>query len=122
MIDFIAGMLIACLAGMGIGGGGLLVLYLVFVKEMGQLEAQGLNLIFFICAAVASLLYHRKKRKINYRLAAIISVFGVIGAVLGSLTASMLEPDVIRQIFGWLLTVSGGMVLLGGKKKNKKEK
>ena len=38
----------ALLAGMGVGGGGLLVLYLVFIKDMGQTMAQGLNLVFFI--------------------------------------------------------------------------
>ena len=57
MIDFFAGVLIASLAGMGIGGGGLLVLYLVFVKGAEQLGAQGLNLVFFICAAASSVMW-----------------------------------------------------------------
>ena len=106
-MDVIAGILIAALAGMGIGGGGLLVLYLVFIKGMGQLEAQGLNLIFFIFASGASLIYHGRKRKIKWKVAAMLMLFGSFGAWLGAVTASKLDESVVRTIFGWLLIISG---------------
>ena len=55
VIDILAGILIGTLTGMGIGGGGLLVIYLTAVRGMPQLSAQGCNLLFFIFAASASL-------------------------------------------------------------------
>ena len=40
MYDILAGFLVAILSGLGIGGGGLLVIYLT-LSGGGQLEAQG---------------------------------------------------------------------------------
>lgn len=115
MFDFVIGVLIAALAGMGVGGGGLLVLYLVFVKDMAQLEAQGINLVFFVFAAMASLMYHIRKRKIRWKLVAMVIGFGIAGAYLGAKTAAKIDPLVLRRVFGWLMTFSGVMVLFGGR-------
>lgn len=122
MFDFVIGVFIAALAGMGVGGGGLLVLYLVFIKDMAQLEAQGINLVFFVVAASSSLLYHIRKRKIRWKLAIIVMGVGVGGAYLGAKTAATLDPLVIRRLFGWLMTLSGGIVLFGGRIKGIKNK
>lgn len=120
MIDFIVGVIVATLSGMGVGGGGLLVLYLVFVKSFGQLEAQGLNLLFFIAACGSSLSFHIRKRKIDYRLCLYLVVGGTLGAVLGSITAQEMDPMIVRKVFGWLLVLSGIITLFGREKKNKK--
>ena len=39
---------VALLSGMGVGSAGLLVTYLALVLGMPQLQAQGLNLLFFL--------------------------------------------------------------------------
>ncbi len=117
MFDFVIGILIAALAGMGVGGGGLLVLYLVFIKDMGQLEAQGINLVFFVFAAGSSILYHIKKRKIRWKLVGLVIGVGVVGAYFGAKTAAAFEPIVLRRLFGWLMTISGVIVLFGGRVK-----
>lgn len=116
-MDLIAALLIAVLAGMGVGGGGLLVLYLVLVKGMEQLEAQGHNLIFFIFASTSSLVYLSGKRKINIKTVLLLTVLGAVGVFFGSSLARVLPPDTIRRIFGWLLMISGTLVL--AKKKEK---
>ena len=117
IIDFFAGVVIAVLAGMGIGGGGLLVLYLLFVREMGQVASQGINLVFFICAGIASLVYHKRKRRINVRLMLFLIVFGVVGAITGAYCASVIDPEIVRKIFGWLLIISGISVVFKKEKK-----
>ncbi len=121
-VDFLIGIIVATLAGMGVGGGGLLVLYLVFVKNMDQIEAQGMNLIFFISAATVSLIYHAGKRKINYKLCFFLTVFGSVGAVLGSYTAYRIDPMIVRKVFGWLLIISGSLTLLNKNNKAKENK
>ena len=54
LVDILVTLLIATLSGMGIGSGGLMVLYLTFVRHAPQLTAQGFNLLFFLFAAAAS--------------------------------------------------------------------
>ena len=50
----IASFIIALLSGMGIGSGGLLVIYLTLLEKVPQLTAQGINLLFFIFASASS--------------------------------------------------------------------
>lgn len=119
VIDYVAGMLIAVLAGMGVGGGGLLVLYLTFIKNMPQLDAQGLNLAFFVSASLSSLIYHIRKREMNFKLTLLLGLFGLPGAYLGFKTAAAAAPETVRCVFGWLLIVSGCITFFSGKgKKN----
>ena len=96
---------------MGIGGGGLLVIYLTLVRGVGQLEAQGMNLYFFIFASAAALFVHIAKRKINYPLILLTSSVGMLGAYGGSALASVTDPELIRRVFGAMLLVSGGISL-----------
>ena len=46
-LDILVSFLIATLSGLGIGSGGLLVIYLTLLDGMPQLRAQGVNLVFF---------------------------------------------------------------------------
>ncbi len=115
ILDIIAGIFISTLSGMGIGGGGLLVLYLVFIRNMAQPSAQGLNLLFFIAASLSALIYHFKKRKIDKKLLILLIIPGFLGAVIGSITANAIDPLLIRKIFGWLSVISGAVVLFDTK-------
>ena len=47
---------------MGIGGGTILIPALLFLTEVNQQQAQGVNLIYFIPTAVVALITHHKKR------------------------------------------------------------
>ncbi len=112
MINFIAGFFCAILSGLGIGGGGLLVIWLVLSQGVEQLEAQGINLVFFLFSSGAAMLVHLLHRKLNFRLIIWIVVCGAIGAVLGSQLAHAVEPMSVRTAFGALLIGSGTLALL----------
>lgn len=111
VIDFICGVIFGALAGMGIGGGGLLVIYLTLFDGIEQRMAQGINLWFFIFASGAAMLYHVNKRSINLPFVLICSISGCVFAVLGSLAASAVEPEMLRRVFGWMLIAAGGITL-----------
>ena len=117
IIDIIASFLIAVLSGMGIGSGGLLVIYLTFADALPQLTAQGINLLFFIFSSGAAMTVHLRRRKIFWGAVLAMSVFGVIGALLGSFAAGHLPTSVIRKLFGGMLTVSGIFALFKKEKK-----
>lgn len=122
IIDFFAGVIAAILSGMGVGGGGLLVLYLAMVKNMGQTEAQGINLLFFIVSAVCSIIFNRKKRKVDYDLCGRLILYGSFGALVGAYFASVVSPDVVRKAFGWLLCLGGVYTFFTNNEKKKSEK
>ena len=106
-INFIAGFAAAALAAMGVGGGGLLVVYLTMLLGTEQRAAQGINLVFFLCASLASMLIHFKKRRLELRRAALFALGGVFGAWLGCVLARSVSPEALRVCFGWMLTVTG---------------
>ncbi len=116
VVNMIAATLIATMAGLGIGGGGLLVIYLTLVLGTEQLTAQGINLVFFIFSAMASLFIHFKKRNINITHVAILAVTGICASVLGSYISHNIDVGILRKIFGGLLVVSGVLALFKKKK------
>ncbi len=119
MTDMIAAFFSAALAGMGVGGGGLLLIYLTLAVDMPQHTAQLVNLVFFLFASASSLTVHVAKRRIPYTAVAIFACGGVIGAYFGVCTASATEPDVLRCLLGAFFAVTGAFSLF--KKENRGE-
>ena len=111
METFITALITSVLAGLGIGGGGLLVIYLSFFTDTPQIEAQGINLLFFIFSSAASMLVHIKKRRLPFLLIFLLAVTGGIGSALGSMSALATDPLILRRLFGGLLTASGIIAL-----------
>jgi len=111
VFDFAAALLAAALTGMGVGGGGILVLWLTFVMGVEQLSAQGINIVFYICASAASLIVHIKNRKLPVVPVLIMAGIGAVGAVGGCIVADIIEADLLRRLFGGLLAVAGVVLL-----------
>ena len=51
-MDMIIGFLAGFAGGLGVGGGGILLLYLTAFAGVEQLSAQGINLLFFLPPSV----------------------------------------------------------------------
>ena len=100
--------LIALLSGMGMGSGGLLVVYLRLLGGDSQLALQSLNLMFFIFSSGASLTVHLPRRRIYGGALLPMTLFGIGGALLGSAAALALDGEILRQIFGYMLIATGG--------------
>ena len=105
ILDVIVSFLASALAGTGVGGGGLLVIYLTLARGLGQLEAQGINLSFFISGAAVPV--HIKKRKIDFPAVIFIGAFGIVGAFLGLTLAQSISPSLLRKFFGIFLVFCG---------------
>ena len=112
IVDLIAAFLMGALSGMGIGGGGLLVIYLTLFRNTPQVSAQGINLYFFVFASIAALVIHCRKRRINYPLVLLLSAFGMPLSLLGGLLAARTDPELLRKLFGGMLIVAGGISLV----------
>lgn len=95
--------LCSILGAMGLGGGSLLMLYLVLFTELPQPEAQAVNLFLFLPTAAFALFLHRKNGL--FRAAALKQLLpaGVIGAILGSALGSVLNAHLLQKFFGLFL-------------------
>ena len=102
---------VAVLSGMGVGGGGLFVIYLALFTDTPQLVAQGMNLLFFLFSSSASLTVHVTQRKLYPALIALLVLSGLVGAWLGSFLAERLHALLLRRIFGVMLVTTGVLSL-----------
>ena len=107
----LAAFITAVLSGLGIGSAGVFVLYLTMFAGVGQIEAQGLNLIFFLFSAGAALLFHIRHRVIPRRVTLLLTVFAIPGALLGAWLAQVIDADIVRRLFGGMLIISGAWSL-----------
>ena len=110
-IHMLASFGIAVLSGMGVGSAGLFVLYLTAFAGLSQLQAQGLNLVFFLLSAGASFLYH-VRRQIPWGLVAFLILCAVPGSLLGAGLMRRLDSATVRRLFGGMLTLAGGSSLI----------
>lgn len=103
LVGFCAGII----SGMGIGGGTILIPALLFLTDITQQQAQGVNLIYFIPTAITALITHQKKGNLDWKTAKPLAVLGLAGAAAGAFLAVSLESELLRKIFGGFLFLMG---------------
>lgn len=107
----IAGALAGMAGAMGLGGGSVLLLYLTLVAGVSQVTAQGINLMFFLPCALASVLFSLKSGLIPVREVLVCIAAGLPGAMVGCLLAGYLGGG-LRTLFGVYMLVLGVRELL----------
>ncbi len=108
---------VALLSGLGVGSAGLLVLFLTFVRGVSQLQAQGVNLLFFLFSSGAALFIHLFRTPPIWGLLLLLIPAGLLGAWGGTALALYLPQAILRKLFGWLLILSGTLGLFSKGKK-----
>lgn len=107
MLSAVVGFLTGVLASMGLGGGFILVVWLTIFEEVGQRAAQGINLLFFLPIALISLVFHLKNHLVNIKLVKKLALGGVLGAVIGTYGAQLIDNDLLRKLFAVFLLAFG---------------
>ena len=100
------------LAGLGVGGGSLLILWLTLVLGMDHPQARLLNLLFFLPSALIASLFRWKQGKLDLKAVFPGILAGCAAAALGSWLSTQLELFWIRKLFGGLLLITGIRELL----------
>lgn len=119
--NLIAGIVSGIFASMGLGGGGILIIYLTIFAGIEQSVAQGINLVFFIPISIVAIIIYYKKKLISWKIAITASIFGIIGAISGALLSSIIDSSILSKIFGGLLFVIGLNQLFSRKKSKSKQ-
>ena len=112
IIHMITGTVLGTLAGLGVGGGTLLVLWLTLVLHMDQQQARIINLLFFIPCAVISTLIRRKQGTVDLKALLPGIIAGCISAAVFSIIGRRLDLTIIKKLFGILLLLTGIKELL----------
>ena len=96
-LNVIVGFLAAVISAMGMGGGGILLIYLSAFTSTPQLKAQGVNLIYFIPIAIVSLVFHIKNGFIKKKESLFMIASAVPTAALGAFLSGNIDQDILRK-------------------------
>lgn len=114
IIAALGGLLAGAAGAMGLGGGSILLLFLTLLMGVGQLRAQGINLIFFIPCALTALLLHQKRGRVPWDIVIPMVCWGLPCAVAGFALGSRLGGEFMGKIFGVFLLALGVREIFGG--------
>ena len=103
----LAGLFSGILGAMGLGGGGVLIIYLSLFTDTKQLTAQGINLLFFIPIGILALIIYSIKKQIKWKITLKYAFWGILGAGLGLFLTDFLGGKITGKIFGGLLIIIG---------------
>ena len=88
------------------GGGTILILCLSIFLNMDQKIAQATNLIFFIPTSIAAIYVNIKSKKINFKIAKPIILWGIIGAIIGAIIAQKIDVKLLKRFGMFLILIS----------------
>ena len=87
MWEIITGLISGVISGTGMGGGTILILVLSLFLGVEQHVAQATNLIFFIPTSIVAIIVSIKEKIIEWKTGIIIAFSGIVGAIIGALSA-----------------------------------
>ncbi len=98
--EILIGIVAGIVSGTGMGGGTILIFLLTFLSGVEQHVAQATNLIFFIPTSIVAIIVNLKNKNIDLKLAIIISICGIVGAIIGAKLSVNTEVEKLKKLFG----------------------
>lgn len=105
MLEVFIGAFSGIFSGIGMGGGTILIFLLTFFMGIEQHIAQATNLIFFIPTSIVAIIVNLKNKNIYLKSAIIISIFGILGAIIGANISINMDVKVLKKAFGIFLAI-----------------
>ena len=105
----------------GVGGGVIMVPFIVLVLDQSQHVAEGTSLLVIVPTAAAGVVAHRKRGYVDLGTAAKLAASGIFGAALGARIALSLPAERLEVAFGVFTIVVGTKLLLDGRKASRDE-
>ena len=103
MIEIFFGAIAGVVSSLGMGGGTILILLLTLFFNIDQHISQAINLIFFIPTSITAIIMNVKNKNINWKQSKNIVIYGIIGAIFGSIISNQLPSKKLKKIFGLFL-------------------
>ena len=107
VFSILVGTALGFLAGLGVGGGSLLILWLTGVLGMAHEEARAINLLFFLPSALVASIFRWRNGVINIRRILPAVIAGSAAAAAGSWLSTHIDTALVQKLFGILLLITG---------------
>ena len=104
-VEIFIGLISGVVSGTGMGGGTILIFLLSYVMQIEQHIAQAANLIFFIPTSIVAIIVNLKNKNIDLKLGIIISIFGILGAIIGANISIHIDVLILKRSFGIFLAI-----------------
>lgn len=106
-LTLLAGTLSGFAGSLGVGGGGILIVFLTAFFGFAQRKAQGINLLFFLPIAIVSTFIYIKQGLVKIKPLLPFIALGLFGAGVGVFLSEIISGDILSKIFG------AGLITLG---------
>ncbi|MGI8707246.1 MAG: sulfite exporter TauE/SafE family protein [Actinomycetota bacterium] len=111
----VAGLVVGILSALfGVGGGLLMVPFMVVVLDESQHVAEGTSLLVIVPTAVVGVLAHLRRGYVSFKHAALVGLGGTAGALLGSSLALAMDAEALQNIFAVFLILMGARTIHQG--------
>ena len=107
LTDLIVGTVLGLLAGIGTGGGSLLLLWLTAVRGIPPEEARTVNLLFFLPSALMATVLRKGRARPSYKSLVPAIAAGCVAAAAASLLGRNVDTALLKKLFGGLLIAAG---------------
>lgn len=114
------GAVLGFLAGIGVGGGSLLILWLTLVLNVSSAAARSINLLFFIPSALIACFFRWKQGVLKWKTLLPAILAGCISAGVLSWVSCILDTGLLKKAFGVLLLLTGIREILYKPKKKQR--
>lgn len=104
----------------GLGGGAILVTFMVSLLGMSQHKAHGTSLAVIFCLAIFGAITYSLQGFFNLSIAVPVALGSILGAVIGARLTAALPASQLRRVFGAFLMfvslsmLSRGVIQVGG--------
>ena len=110
------------LSGMGIGGGSIFILFVTLFGNVGQKEAQVLNLILFLVVGTTATIGNIKNKNIDWSVIKKTAVLLIFGSFVGSWLFYSINEKSLKRYFNYFLVIVGIYEIITSLIKFKSEK
>lgn len=107
IVATVAGLVLGYLAGLGVGGGSLLMLWLTIALQMDYVQARAINLMFFLAAAGAVSFFRWRRGTLSFMQILPAVVAGCVSTAAATWLSEFIDKEVVRKLFGALLLITG---------------
>jgi uncharacterized membrane protein YfcA len=111
LVGLVTGTLSALL---GVGGGIVMVPFMVLALGRGQQLAEGTSLLVIVPTSVAGVLAHRRSGYVAMQTGLVVGAGGVAGSFVGARLALLIPGNVLQRAFGIVLVFAGARLVREG--------